>query len=67
MAIAEKETGENRESPVKYLATNKIDTLTVYIICSYGICWRIETLFEDSNQDLGFGDYKKVSAGTITF
>ncbi len=56
LIIAEKETDEDEENLVKYLATNKIDAPTAHIIRSYGIRWRIETFFEDSKQDLGFGD-----------
>ena len=56
LVIAEKETDEDEENPVKYLATNKIDAPTAHIIRSYGMRWRIETFFEDSKQDLGFGD-----------
>ena len=56
LVIAEKETDEDEENPVKYLATNKIDAPTEHVIRSYGMRWRIETFFEDSKQDLGFGD-----------
>ncbi|QAU14057.1 IS701 family transposase (plasmid) [Halorubrum sp. BOL3-1] len=57
LVIAEKETDdEDKENPVKYLATNKIDAPTEHIIRSYGMRWRIETFFEDSKQDLGLGD-----------
>jgi SRSO17 transposase len=56
LVIAEKETGEDEENPVKYLATNKIDAPTQHVIRSYGMRWRIETFFEDSKQDLGLGD-----------
>lgn len=53
--IAEKEIDDG-DNPVKYLATNKIDAPTAHIIRSYGYRWRIETFFQDSKQDLGFGD-----------
>jgi SRSO17 transposase len=54
VGITEKvEAGDN---PVKYLVTNKIDAPSAHIIRSYGYRWRIETFFEDSRQDLGFGD-----------
>jgi len=56
LVIAEKETDEDEENPVKYLATNKIDAPTEHVIRSYGMRWRIETFFEDSKQDLGLGD-----------
>jgi SRSO17 transposase len=56
LVIAGKETDEDEENPVKYLATNKIDAPTEHVIRSYGIRWRIETFFEDSKQDLGLGD-----------
>jgi len=57
LVIAEEETDdEDKENPVKYLATNKIDAPTEHIIRSYGMRWRIETFFEDSKQDLGLGD-----------
>jgi SRSO17 transposase len=56
LVIAEKETEEDEENPVKYLATNKIDAPTEHVIRSYGMRWRIETFFEDSKQDLGLGD-----------
>ena len=56
LVIAETDTDEDEENPVKYLATNKIDAPTAHIIRSYGMRWRIETFFEDSKQDLGFGD-----------
>jgi len=54
--IAEKVTDDEEENPVKYLVTNKIDAPSAHIIRSYGYRWRIETFFEDSKQDLGFGD-----------
>lgn len=54
--MAEKETEEDEDNPVKYLATNKIDASTEHVIRSYGMRWRIETFFEDSKQDLSFGD-----------
>ena len=56
LVIAEKETDEDEENSVKYLATNKVDTPTEHIIRSYGTRWHIETFFEDSKQDLGLGD-----------
>lgn len=56
LVIAEKETDEDEENPIKYLATNKIDAPTPHVIRSYGMRWRIETFFEDSKQDLGLGD-----------
>ena len=57
LIIAEKEAGnDDEENPVKYLATNKIDAPTAHIIRSYAMRWRIETFFEDSKQELGFGD-----------
>ena len=54
--IAEKETDKDEEKPFKYLATNKIDAPTEYMIRSYEMRWRIKTLFEDSKQDLGLED-----------
>jgi len=57
LIIAEKETDEDdKDNPIKYLATNKIDAPTAHVIRSYTMRWRIETFFEDSKQDLGFGD-----------
>ena len=57
LVIAEKETeDEEEENPVKYLVSNKIDAPTEHLIRSYSKRWRIETFFEDSKQDLGFGD-----------
>jgi len=53
--IAEKEVDEDKENPVKYLATNKIDAPSAHIIRSYSKRWRIETFFEDSKEDLGLG------------
>ena len=55
LIIAEKVTDDG-ENPVKYLVTNKIDAPTEHIIRSFSMRWRIETFFEDSKQDLGFGD-----------
>ena len=37
LVIAEKETDEDEENPVKYLATNKIDAPTEHVIRSYGM------------------------------
>ena len=57
LVIAEKETeDEDEDNPVKYLVSNKIDAPTEHLIRSYSKRWRIETFFEDSKQDLGFGD-----------
>ena len=56
LVIAEKEPEEDEENPVKYLVSNKIDAPTDHLIRSYSKRWRIETFFEDSKQDLGFGD-----------
>jgi len=56
LVIAEKETDEQEENPVKYFATNKIDAPSEHVIRTYGMRWRIETFFEDSKQDLGLGD-----------
>ena len=56
LAIAERETGEDEDNPVRYLVSNKIDAPTEHVIRSYSKRWRIETFFEDSKQDLGFGD-----------
>ena len=55
LVIAEKETDEDEENPVKYLATNKIDAPSAHIIRSYSHRWRIETFFENSKEDLGLG------------
>jgi SRSO17 transposase len=55
LVIAEKEVDEDKENPVKYLATNKIDAPSAHIIRSYSKRWRIETFFEDSKEDLGLG------------
>ncbi len=55
LVIAEKEIDEDKENPVKYLATNKIDAPSAHIIRSYSKRWRIETFFEDSKEDLGLG------------
>jgi SRSO17 transposase len=54
--IAEKETEEAEDNPVRYLVSNKVDAPTEHVIRSYSKRWRIETFFEDSKQDLGFGD-----------
>jgi hypothetical protein len=51
LVVAEKKTDEDEESPVKYLATNKIDAPTQHVIRSYRMRWRIETFFVDSKQD----------------
>jgi len=56
LVIAEKVTDEDKENPVKYLATSKIDAPSAHIIRSYSYRWRIETFFEDSKQKLGLGD-----------
>ena len=57
LAIAGKETDEDdEENPIKYLATNKIDVPTEYVIRSYAMHWHIETFFEDSKQNLDLGD-----------
>ncbi|MFD1599226.1 IS701 family transposase [Halobellus rarus] len=56
LVIAGKETDEDEENPVKYLATNKIDAPTEHVIRSYGMRWHIETFFEDSKQNLGLGE-----------
>jgi hypothetical protein len=55
LVIAEKVT-DDEENPVRYLATSKIDAPSAHIIRSYSDRWRIETLFEDSKQDLALGD-----------
>ena len=56
LAIAERETGEDEDNPVRDLVSNKVDAPTEHVIRSYSKRWRIETFFEDSKQDLGFGD-----------
>ena len=56
LVIAEKVTDEDKENPVKYLATSKIDAPSTHIIRSYSYRWRIETFFEDSKQEFGLGD-----------
>jgi hypothetical protein len=56
LVIAEKETDEDEENPLNYLATNKIDAPTQHVIRSYGMRWCIETVFKDSKQDLDLGD-----------
>jgi hypothetical protein len=56
LVIAKKETDEDEENPVNYLATNRIDAPTEHVIRSYGMRWHIETFFEDSKPDLGLGD-----------
>jgi hypothetical protein len=56
LVIAEKVTDDDKDNPVKYLASNKIDAPSSHIIRSYSYRWRIETFFEDSKQDLGLGD-----------
>jgi hypothetical protein len=48
LVIAGKETDEDKENPVNYLATNKIEAPTEHVIRSYGTRWRIEMFFEDS-------------------
>jgi hypothetical protein len=53
--IAETEVEDDEENPVKYLATNKIDSPSAHIIRSYSKRWRMETLFEDSKEDLVLG------------
>ena len=58
LVIAEKETEEDEDNPVKYLISNKVDAPTEHVIRSYSKRWRIETFFEDPKQDLGFGDYE---------
>lgn len=48
---------ENHEdNTVKYLATGKTDAPTEDVARLYAMHWRIETSFEDSVQDFGFGD-----------
>jgi len=57
VVIAEKVIeDEDKDNPVKYLATNKVDAPSAHIIRTYSYRWRIETFFEDSKQDLGLGD-----------
>ena len=57
VVIAEKVTeDDDKDNPVKYLATNKVDAPSSHIIRTYSYRWRIETYFEDSKQDLGLGD-----------
>ena len=56
LVIAEKVTDEDKENPVKYLATSKIDAPSTHIIRSHSYRWRIETFFKDSKQELGLGD-----------
>jgi len=57
LLIAEQVTDDEDEAnPVMYLATNKIDAPSEHVIRTYSYRWRIETFFEDSKQNLGFGD-----------
>ena len=56
LVIAEKETAEDEDNPVKYLVSNKVDAPTEHVTRSYSKRWRIETFFADSKQALGFGD-----------
>jgi SRSO17 transposase len=64
LVIAEKVTDdEDKDNPVKYLVTNKIDAPSAHIIRTYSYRWRIETFFEDSKQDLGLGDCEVRDSG----
>ncbi len=57
LLIAEKVTDEeDEENPVRYFASNKIDAPSEHLIRSYSFRWPVEVFFEDSKQDLGFGD-----------
>ena len=56
LLIAEKVTEEDEENPVRYFASNKIDAPSEHLIRSYSFRWPVEVFFEDSKQDLGFGD-----------
>jgi len=57
LLITEKVTDEeDEENPVKYFASNKIDAPSEHLIRSYLFRWPVEVFFEDSKQDLGFGD-----------
>jgi len=58
LVIAEKETDEDEENPVKYLVTNKIDAPSAHIIRSYSHRWHIDTFFGNSKEYLGFGNYE---------
>ena len=57
LLITEKVTDEeDEENPVKYFVSNKIDAPSEHLIRSYSLRWPVEVFFEDSKQDLGFGD-----------
>ena len=56
LLIAEKVTEEDDENPVRYFASNKIGAPSEHLIRSYSFRWPVEVFFEDSKQDLGFGD-----------
>ena len=57
LLIAEKVTDEeDEENPVRYFVSNKIDAPSEHLIRSYSFRWPVEVFFEDSKQDLGFGD-----------
>ena len=57
LLIAEKVTDEeDEENSVRYFASNKIDAPSEHLIRSYSFRWPVEVFFEDSKQDLGFGD-----------
>ena len=57
LLIAKKVTDEeDEENPVRYFASNKIDAPSEHLIRSYSLRWPVEVFFEDSKQDLGFGD-----------
>jgi hypothetical protein len=53
LVIAEKVTDEDKEDPVNYLATSKIDAPSAHIIRNNSYRWRIKMFFEDSKQELG--------------
>jgi len=57
LLIAEKVTDEeDKDNPVKYFVSNKIDAPSAHLIRSYLYRWPVEVFFEDSKQDLGLGD-----------
>lgn len=71
LLIAEKVTEEeDDENPVRYFASNKIGAPSEHLIRSYSFRWPVEVFFEDSKQDLGFGDCEvrdeEVPVGTGT-